>query len=646
METEDPQQEELSKYSGDSGGVTLKSSSFLRRTTMIEKRIWLGSLILVAVLAQGSLCDEADPNLMGWWKLDGDAADSSGNKHDGVLYGGTEWVSGFHDGALACDGQPGTRVEMPSATPAAGFAFTGAITWALWMKSPGNPTGITTLMLVGPPGAAHVAGNKGLALEADGSVRLRAHSVGTALNYKSNTIANDNEWHHVAVTLQFETNGENDTIKVYLNGSLTEGYTATDVNYNAMGNPADRVVILGHTTGWAPLNGMLDDVRVYDRALSAEEVTKLAYRPCAYAPNPRDAAVGVVTPLFQWKPGMGTLFHNVYLGTSPELGQQELVAPRQVLATYYHAPGLLPGTTYYWRVDEVDPDETVHTGDVWSFEVQALTAYHPSPADGANDAAPTPMLTWLPGQTATKHHLYFGDSNDAVSKGAVGTDKGELEDPNFVPGTLESLTTHYWRVDELVVGGAVRTGPVWKFTTYLSVDDFESYTDDVAAKTTIYDTWIDGVTDGLSGSTVGNINAPFAEQKIVYGGKQSMPLDFNNVKSPHYSEAEREFAPTQDWTAKGADTLVLYVRGASGNKAAPFYVALEDSSQRAATVTHPDPALITTIKWTAWRIPLSQFTGVNLAKVKKMYLGVGDRQTPTGGSAGRIYIDDIRVTKP
>jgi hypothetical protein len=96
----------------------------------------------------------------------------------------------------------------------------------------------------------------------------------------------------------------------------------------------------------------------------------------------------------------------------------------------------------------------------------------------------------------------------------------------------------------------------------------------------------------------------------------------------------------------GADTLILYVRGASGNKAAPFYVALEDASKRTATVTHPDPALVTTAKWTMWKIPLSQFTGVNVAKIKKLCLGVGDRKTPAAGGAGRIYIDDIRMTKP
>ncbi|MCX5643640.1 MAG: hypothetical protein NTZ17_02990 [Phycisphaerae bacterium] len=68
-------------------------------------------------------------------------------------------------------------------------------------------------------------------------------------------------------------------------------------------------------------------------------------------------------------------------------------------------------------------------------------------------------------------------------------------------------------------------------------------------------------TNGNSGSTVGYFSAPFAEQTILHGGKQSMPLDYNNTTSPFYSEAERTWDSPQDWTVNGADTLTLYFRG-------------------------------------------------------------------------------------
>ncbi|MCL5282078.1 MAG: hypothetical protein M1376_19475 [Planctomycetes bacterium] len=141
------------------------------------------------------------------------------------------------------------------------------------------------------------------------------------------------------------------------------------------------------------------------------------------------------------------------LGKTPVLGSAELVGPRQPFAMFWYLPGLEPGGTYYWRVDEVEADgTTVHTGIVWSFTTQALTAYLPTPTDGATDASPTLTLTWLPGQTALKHHLYLSDDRDAVSQGTAAADKGKLTDPAFTPRALEAAATYYWRVDEMAPG--------------------------------------------------------------------------------------------------------------------------------------------------------------------------------------------------
>ncbi len=208
------------------------------------------------------------------------------------------------------------------------------------------------------------------------------------------------------------------------------------------------------------------------------------------------------------------------------------------------------------------------------------------------------------------------------------------------------MTTYYWRVDEVGLGNAVKTGAVWSFTTFLPVDDFESYNDDLDAKTTIFDTWIDGLTNGLSGSIVGNSTAPFAEQTIVHSGKQAMPMDYNNVKTPFYSEAYQEFAPVQNWTVNELSDLRLAFRGVATNGAGALYVVVEDSSNKSVVAVNADAAAVKATTWTEWKIPLSSLTGINLAKVKRLYIGVGDRANPVAGGAGRLYIDDIRVTKP
>ncbi|MBM4025925.1 MAG: hypothetical protein FJ280_11050 [Planctomycetes bacterium] len=366
----------------------------------------------------------------------------------------------------------------------------------------------------------------------------------------------------------------------------------------------------------------------------------------ATGPSPRNGATDVVMPLFRWTPGQTALFHNVYMGKTPDLGPEHLAGPRQVLAMFYYALGLEPGTTYYWRVDEIEKDGvTTHTGDVWSFIAQPKTAYKPTPADGTNTVSPGAALTWLAGSgPVAKHRVYLSDSRDAVGQGKAEADKGTVTETTFQPAAaLQGATTYYWRVDEVGPDGSALTGAVWSFTTVVPIDDFESYTDKEGNR--IYETWIDGWTN-KTGSVVGNLVEPFAEQRIVHGGKQSMPLEYNNVSAPFYSEAELSFATRQDWTAGGTDTLVLYLRGRSANKAAPVYVALKDSSNRTAAVTHPDAAMARALEWTEWQIPLSSFTGVNAAAVRALYLGAGDKANPVAGGTGVIYVDDIGLAKP
>ena len=335
-------------------------------------------------------------------------------------------------------------------------------------------------------------------------------------------------------------------------------------------------------------------------------------------PDPADGALSVTAPLLRWTKGDTALFHNVYLGTTPDLTAANLVASRQPFEMYYHVAGLQPGTTYYWRVDEIEKDGvTVQTGNVWRFMTQALTAYYPTPADKASGVSPATTLAWMPGTNATKHHLFFGDSLDAVTQGAASVDKGLLTDATFAPGALEGLKTYYWRVDETVADGSTKAGPVWSFTTFLSVDDFESYNDDMTAKTTIFDTWVDGLTNGLSGSVVGNAQAPFAEQRTIHGGKQSMPLEYNNVKPPFYSEAEREFSPVQDWTAESVTTLTLYFRGSSANGPTKLYVTVQDKSGKSGTVTYATPSHLALGAWTRWEIPVSEFKAAGVSSTRQ-----------------------------
>ena len=151
---------------------------------------------------------------------------------------------------------------------------------------------------------------------------------------------------------------------------------------------------------------------------------------------------------------------------------------------------------------------------------------------------------------------------------SFGTDPNALgaaqkvTDHSFDPGAMTFGTQYYWKVDE--ANTVTYPGDLWSFTTqeFAAIDDFESYTDKAGEE--VFAAWIDGLTDGLSNSVVGlatSVNGTFCDATNFHGGKVSMPFEYNNVRAPFYSQAERTFDKTQDWTGNGATHLDLWVRG-------------------------------------------------------------------------------------
>jgi hypothetical protein len=259
-----------------------------------------------------------------------------------------------------------------------------------------------------------------------------------------------------------------------------------------------------------------------------------------------------------------------------------------------------------------------------------VQAREPQPASNAAGVGPEVTLRWRAGRNAASHNVYLSTDKKAVQDGSAPAAHPSIA--AFDAGTLTLNTTYYWRVDEV---NAVRTpaswaGDVWSFSTpeFLAVEDFESYNDD---KNRIYDTWIDGLTDGKSGSIVGHDPAPFAELTIVNGGKQSMPLLYNNTAAA-FSEATRTFVAPQDWTRAGIKALAISFRGEPNNAAGRLYVKINNSK-----LTYDgDAGDITKTKWMQWNIDLSSL-GTGLRNVTKLSVGVD------GTGKGRIYVDDVRL---
>ena len=199
----------------------------------------------------------------------------------------------------------------------------------------------------------------------------------------------------------------------------------------------------------------------------------------AYAslPNPSDEALHPDTWVnLSWSPGDFAVSHDVYLGdhfSEVDNATRDSDAFRgNQTSTFYVAgfpgfaypEGLVPGTAYYWRIDEVndaDPNSP-WKGDVWSFSIPPKTAYHPDPADGAEFVDPNaPTLSWTPGFGAKLHTVYLGDDYDEVSHATVGVPAGTA---TYSPGPLELEKVYYWRVDEFDGIGTYK-GDIWGFTT-------------------------------------------------------------------------------------------------------------------------------------------------------------------------------------
>jgi hypothetical protein len=181
---------------------------------------------------------------------------------------------------------------------------------------------------------------------------------------------------------------------------------------------------------------------------------------------------------------------------------------------------------------------------------------------------------------------------------------------------------------------------------YILVEDFESYTDNDPNGEAIWQTWIDGFGIADNGSQVGYLIPPYAEQTIVHGGSQSMPLLYVNEAGVTNSEASMTLTSPRDWTQASFAELSLWFRGASGNVEEPMYIAVSNSAGTPAVVAQDNLSAATIRSWTQWRIQLQAFAdqGINLGNVDKIAIGLGSKSGMTVvGGTGTMYIDDIRL---
>jgi len=218
---------------------------------------------------------------------------------------------------------------------------------------------------------------------------------------------------------------------------------------------------------------MFPTVRAAGNYMQIAEVELLTPVFTADAPVPADGAVHADTwASMSWTAGEAAVSHDVYFSDNYDdvaagaeaafQGNQPLPSLIVGFAGFPVPEGLAPGTTYYWRVDEVDPanPDSPWEGDIWSFTVPPKTAWTPNPPAGALFIDPDTDLSWSLGWGARLHTVYFGDNFDDVNNASGGTAQTTT---TFALDTLEAGKTYYWRVDEFDVA-TTHKGDVWSFT--------------------------------------------------------------------------------------------------------------------------------------------------------------------------------------
>ena len=213
------------------------------------------------------------------WRLDGNALDWSGSSHGtvggGAVFAANDDGSGVGSHALVLDGVD-DHVDL--ASHVASFPLGDAArTVAGWFKADaGNQR--QTFFTYGPD----VAGQR-FSIAADRTqalVAVSGHARGV------NGLSLDDGWHHVAVTY---AGGDSDNISIYLDGALQAASTlvGTPQSVDTRTGPA---AIGRSASGAAHYAGSIDDVRIYDAALGAEQVLAL-FNEHPQTPPPTTTAV-------------------------------------------------------------------------------------------------------------------------------------------------------------------------------------------------------------------------------------------------------------------------------------------------------------------------------------------------------------------
>ena len=208
------------------------------------------------------------PVLAGYWAFDDGqgtvATDSSGQQppNNGTLVVGPTWTTGKVGGALALDGSN----DLVDVHDSPSLEISGGITLAAWIK----PNAVATQRVITKDYGT--ANGYELSLSNSGHAFVRFNQATSGNTYRLDANASyptdGNTWVHLAATY------DEATIKIYVNGVLDNSMATTftiGMNHVDLGLAAD----VGSGSGTNTLHGQMDEVRIYNGALSDQDIKNL-----------------------------------------------------------------------------------------------------------------------------------------------------------------------------------------------------------------------------------------------------------------------------------------------------------------------------------------------------------------------------------
>jgi hypothetical protein len=521
----------------------------------------------VLVLSMCFSLAHGQEGLIGHWRFDESsgtiAADSAGDDNNGALSENVEWqpFDGKLGGGLLFDGESTAHVEISTEGMSASEGTVSV--WGYLSEPQPSQTRYFFGHTTQPPY------NNRVQLYMDGGNTELDLGLGDSHTRQTNIMILETErWYHVALTW------EAGNYVVYVDS--VEVATGTYTGLAALhpfawigndGNP--------ETEGTEAFGGMLDDVRLYDRALSANEIqTAMRGEPYPFAsrPNPKDGSLIEYTwAIISWSPGDFAISHDVYFSDDFDAvneGATEAFQGNQVETSMavgfpgliYQDDGLTRGTTYYWRIDEVNDNEpnSPWKGNVWSFTTANYIVVEDF--EDYNDYEPdTIYLTWIDG---------WDDPSNGATSG--------------YPNPIFGIGEHY--METTIVHGGAQSMPLFydnsaglsEVTKTLNADWTE---DDVVALTLFYygdaGNEVEPMYIAVDGSAVVNNDDPRAVLANDW-------IQWN--------------IPLQEFTDQGVDlTNVATLSIGLGNKAAPQagggsgHVFIDDIRLYRALPEEPEP---------------------------------------------------------